>query len=90
MHWKKIAVHTRSHSQAGPSAEPHSSFFQAAFLEEGTGSGLMDIFRGRNPGYEGPQECQREGAVTLSLGCPGFCELHGVTDSPSPPITETH
>lgn len=66
MHWKKTAVHTRAHSQPGPSAEPHSSFFQAAFREEGARSGLMDTCRGRNPHCEDPQECARGKALSLS------------------------
>jgi len=36
-------------------AEPCFSSFLAAFLGEGSGSGLMDMCRGRNPCYEHPQ-----------------------------------
>ena len=85
----KGAGHSSSHSQPGPSAEPHSSFVQTTFLEEGTRSALMDVRRGRNPCYEDPQECQREGVVTLSLGCPGLCELHGVV-TPQPIQSAEH
>ena len=52
---KGSAMNTSAHPQPGPLAELCSSSFQAAFLGEGSKSGLMDMCKGRDPCYDHPQ-----------------------------------